>query len=100
MLEIAGTTKQKEIADRAGIDQSHLSRWKDGYPPSVPFIIKIAEAYGRNVLEAFVAAEILTDEQAQLREVRVTDPDELTDAEVLEQVRKRFSRSGAGDDPE
>lgn len=94
LQEIAGGAKQQDIAARIGVDQSHISRWKAGYRPGVDFVVKTAQAYGRNPLEALVAAEILTEEQAALREVRVSDPDELTDAEVLEQVRKRFGRSG------
>lgn len=92
LLEIAGTTKQQDIAVRAGVDQSHLSRWKNGYPPSVPFVIKVAEAYGRNVLEALVAAEIITPEQADLHEVRVTSLDEYSTRELLEEVLRRESR--------
>lgn len=94
--EISGGAKQQEVGATIGVDQSHISRWKAGYRPGVEFVIKTAEAYGRNPLEALVAAEILTPEQAALKEVRVTDPDELTDEEVLEQVRRRFGRSGGG----
>lgn len=92
--QTSGDAKQQDIANKVGIDQSHISRWKQGYPPGVPFVVKFAEAYGRSVLEALVAAEIITAEQAQLHEVRVVDPDQMTDEELLEAVQKRMRRRG------
>lgn len=90
LLELAGPNiKLGDIAARIGIDQSHLTRWKTGYAPGVPFVVKTAEAYGRPVVEALVAAEVITEEQAELRTVRVTDPSNMTTEELLEELRRR-----------
>lgn len=90
LLELAGpNVKLGDIAARIGIDQSHLTRWKAGYAPGVPFVVKTAEAYGRPAVEALVAAEVITEEQAELRTVRVTDVSEISTDELLEELRRR-----------
>lgn len=90
LSQTAGEAKQQDIAAKIGVDQSHISRWKQGYRPGVDFVVKTAEAYHRNVLEALVAAEVITEEQAQLREVRIVDPAELSTDALLEELRKRL----------
>lgn len=94
LADIASGAKQQDIAARIGVDQSHISRWKAGYRPGVDFVIKTAEAYGRNPLEALVAAEILTEAQAALHEVRITDYTQASDEELLEELLRRRKLGG------
>lgn len=61
----AGTENQSEIARRIGRDQSSLNKWPQGAKPRVESVRAFAEAYGRPVLEAFVAAGILSEEEAR-----------------------------------
>lgn len=87
---VAGPVKQQEIAARADIDQSHFSRWKAGHAPTVGMVAKFARAYGVNVLEALVAAGMITEAEADLREVRVADLSTLSDDEFIAELRRRF----------
>jgi transcriptional regulator with XRE-family HTH domain len=54
-----------EIEQRTGIAQSTVSRWfTGGRMPMPAHAAKFAQSYGGNVLEAFVAAGFLTEEEA------------------------------------
>lgn len=77
-----------EIARKAQFDPSAISRWKRGENPRWDFVLKFARAYGRNVLEALVEADFITEEEAQLHEIKV-GVDDLTTVELLEEALKR-----------
>jgi len=77
-----------DIAARAGIDNSHVTRWKKGQNPGGHFVVKFARAYERNVLEALVAAEYITEEEAALHEVRI-GLDEFNTLQLIDEVRER-----------
>jgi transcriptional regulator with XRE-family HTH domain len=83
--------QQNEIAARADLDNSLLTRWKKGQAPAPQHVLKFARAYGRNVLEAFVAAEYITDDDAALREVTV-GLDSYTDQELSDELLRRLRR--------
>lgn len=87
--KIAGGARQLDIASHVGIDNSHITRWKQGYPPSVQFVTKFARAYGVNVQEALVAAEMITPEEAELRDVIVEDVSRMSTDTLLEELRRR-----------
>lgn len=59
----------KEAAQRAGISPSNFTRWKSGARADPEFVVKIARAYGSNVLHALVEAEFITEDEAELTEV-------------------------------
>lgn len=82
--------KQTEIAARADIDQSHISRWYRGYPPSVQFVTRFARAYGVNVQQALVEAGMITEEEADLHTVVVTSFADATKAQLLEELDRRL----------
>ena len=88
---VTGEANSSEIAKRMSIDPSHLTRWKGGQAPTFPFVTKFARAYGRPVLEAFVAAEFLSEEDASLHEVRI-GAEELTHEQLLDELRRRLVR--------
>ena len=77
-----------EIARKADFDPSAVSRWKRGDPPRWDFVLKFARAYNRNVLEALAEAGFITQEEANLHEVRVGVEDIDTIA-LLEEVIRR-----------
>jgi transcriptional regulator with XRE-family HTH domain len=62
---ISGASSGSEIAARTRVGQSTVSRWlNDSTSPSTAQAAKFAQTYGANVLEAFVAAGFLTEEEA------------------------------------
>ena len=77
-----------EIGRKAQFDPSAISRWRRGDKPDVSFALKFARAYGRNVLEALVEAEVISPSEAKLHEVQIGVCD-LTTVELLEEVLKR-----------
>jgi transcriptional regulator with XRE-family HTH domain len=90
-----GTDQQKVAADKAGLDQSAISRWlKSGTPGRVENVVKFARGYNRPVLEAFVAAGFLTEEEAKVRPAGRPNFSQLTNDELLELVRARMSEGG------
>lgn len=62
---ISGGVGGSEIEKKTGIHQSNISRWlNDGTTPQPAQAAKFAQSYDANVLEAFVAAGFLTEEEA------------------------------------
>jgi len=78
-----------EIARKAEFDPSAISRWKRGDKADVAFALKFARAYKRNVLEALVEAEVITEAEAKLHEVKAAVGD-LTTVELLEEALHRI----------
>lgn len=69
MQRLMGDQTQLEAARHIGISKSNITRWKDGTRAAPDFVVKVARAYGANVLEALVEAEFITEEEAQLTRV-------------------------------
>lgn len=57
---------QSQVGERAGVDQATVGRWLKGtkVPTSPGSVAALARSFGRNPLEAFVAAGFLTAEEA------------------------------------
>lgn len=87
--QVAGDIAAKDIADQAGIDKSNVTRWKQGSRPGVDFVLKFARSFDRPVIEALVESEYITDDEADIREVKVGAAD-LTDLEI---AREHFERA-------
>lgn len=65
LLYITEGRTQVEIGKIAGTTQVTISRWLKGLvPTSAPVVAKVARAFGRNPLEAFVAAGMLDEDEA------------------------------------
>lgn len=66
LQRITDGARQVEIAKRTGLNQANLSRWMRGetVPTDAAVVAHFAECYGANVLEALIAAGMLTPEQA------------------------------------
>ena len=80
----------KEAAKIAGFDQSAFTRWKDGAAAKPEFVVKFARAYNRNVLEALVEAEFITEQKVNVPDIRSVlrlAPEEWLADEVLNRMR-------------
>lgn len=62
----AGVERQQDIGDRVGVSQAAVSRWVRGLQvPDEPAVVAaFAKAFDRNVLEAFVVAGMLDEDDA------------------------------------
>lgn len=79
------------IARKVGLTPSSVGRWaKDTRPDPIP-AAAFARAYGRPVLEAFVAAGFLTPEEAKQRPSAAPSLASLTDDDLLNEVRRRMA---------
>lgn len=83
----------REVATRAGFDESAMTRWKKGENAAPKFVIQFARAFHQNVLLALAEAELITDEEAGLHEVRIGVED-MTTHQLLEELASRIDNSG------
>ncbi|QLD10926.1 helix-turn-helix domain-containing protein [Microbacterium oleivorans] len=88
---VAGDVQAKEIADVVGIDKSNVTRWKQGSRPAVEFVLKFARAYGRSVIEALAESEYITDDEANIREVKIGAED-LSEVDLARELLGRVER--------
>jgi len=79
----------KEVADRAGFDQSAMTRWKNGANADPKFVVQFGRAFNQNVLLALAEAELITDDEANLHEVKI-GVQEMTTSQLLEEVARRI----------
>lgn len=87
---IAKGETQERIARRINVTSPSVGRWKTS-APKPENVAAFARAYGRPVLEAFIAAGFLseTDAAAQVTITRQQDP---SDDELLDLLRRRLER--------
>jgi hypothetical protein len=88
-----GDMSALEAGRKAGFDASAFTRWKKGASPDVGFVVKFARAFDLNVLQALVAAEIITEDEAGTREIRVGAADALrtaSAASLSDEVERRL----------
>lgn len=79
----------KEVADHAGFDQSAMTRWKNGANADPKFVVQFARAFDQNVLLALAEAELITDAEANLHEVKI-GVQEMTTQQLLEELARRI----------
>lgn len=82
----------KEAADRADFDQSNMTRWKSGANVDPKFAVQFARAFHQNVLHALTEAELITDAESNLHEVKVGIQD-ITTQQLLEELARRIDSS-------
>ena len=87
----AGAT-QSEIAARTGIEQSSISRWRQGKNmPRAELVVTFARAYDRNPTEALIVAGYLDrDEIGGVIELE-TSLSAVTTDQLLDELGRRFS---------
>jgi DNA-binding transcriptional regulator YdaS (Cro superfamily) len=84
---------QDTVGRKVGVNGSTVHRWRNGSRPGRPGeVAALADAYGGNVLEAFVAAGYLTAEQAGVPPKAAPDWATVSDEELLAEVAARLSR--------
>ncbi|MBQ1444113.1 MAG: helix-turn-helix transcriptional regulator [Renibacterium sp.] len=87
----APAAQQRDIAQAAGVDQATVSRWqRSGVPPRPENVAAFARAYRRPVLEAFVAAGFLSNDEAKERPRGRPRLDLIEDAELLAELGRRL----------
>lgn len=64
LSDLMGEDTPTVAARKAGISASNFTRWKQGARADPDFVVKIARAYEASVLEALVAADFITEEEA------------------------------------
>jgi transcriptional regulator with XRE-family HTH domain len=83
----------KEVADRAGFDQSAMTRWKQGANADPRFVVQFARAFHQNVLKALAEAELISDDEASLHEVKI-GVEQMTTHQLLEELANRIDNGG------
>ncbi|MFC7103897.1 helix-turn-helix domain-containing protein [Nonomuraea rubra] len=84
MQKITGAASQPAIAERVGIAQSSVNRWKTVIPKSEN-VIAFAKAYNRPPLEALLAAGLVSEEDIELTQVP-RDYAEMTAEELVTEM--------------
>ncbi|MCL1900566.1 MAG: hypothetical protein FWG11_08670 [Promicromonosporaceae bacterium] len=88
--------RQVEISEKTGVDQATISRWlRDEQPAVTPRSARLfALGYDRPVLEAFVAAGLLTDEEAGIGVPEPLGLESASNERLLAEVGRRFDALG------
>lgn len=91
---VIGSARQVDVSERTGIDQTTISRWlsrpNQAERLSARSVAMFARAYDRPVIEAFMVAGFLTQEEADLR-VREKTLDDFTVAEIAQHLARRLA---------
>jgi transcriptional regulator with XRE-family HTH domain len=83
-----------DLANASGLNRSGIQRWKAGtLRPDVDNARRLADAFGRPLLEVLVVADILTEEEAKLR-TTTADPAALSNEQILVELSRRLDASG------
>lgn len=85
---ITGSATQQAIADKTGIAQSSIARWRTASPRPDSAAV-FARSYGRPTLEAFRAAGFITDEDAEITQAPINLAEIDTD-DLINEVRRRI----------
>lgn len=86
-MQVAGSATPSEIARRVGLTPSSVSRWQIS-TPKPETAAAFARAYGRPLLEALIAAGVLTAEEAGVTEI-AADLTSVTIDDLLAEIRRR-----------
>lgn len=83
----------RDVATRAGFDESAMTRWKKGLNADPKFVVQFARAFHQNVLLALAESDLITDEEAGIHEVKI-GVQEMTTHELLEELAHRIDNGG------
>lgn len=76
-------------AEKAGINQSAISRWKSGQAPDLRVAVQFARGMGLNVLEALAHTELITFEEAALETIPL-DIATVSTEDLLKEAERRM----------
>lgn len=82
-----------DIGGLAGVDPSQVSRWKSGGTPRPESAIRFARSIGGDPIEALIVAGFLAADEACGPTVVRTGGGDLSDEELLGEIRARLARS-------
>ncbi len=100
ILRVTRGMTAKEASDRAGFDQSAMTRWKQGANADPKFVVQFARAFHQNVLHALAESELITDDEADLHEVK-TGIEDISTHLLLEELARRIDqRHGMDPNPD
>lgn len=89
---ITPSMTQSDIAAKAGVNQTVVSRWLSGRSaPRVESLIRLTRALGRSPVEALVAAGYITADEAGLRPNLQISVREIPTDDLLNEIRRRVS---------
>lgn len=90
--EHTGGDTQEKIARRVDISTPSVGRWQRG-TPKPENVAAFARAYDRPVLEAFIAAGFLTEEEAKARIVidKTVSPQSFSNEQLVNEIRRRLT---------
>lgn len=88
-LSSAEDVSYREIAETVKVHPSSAYRWLKGTVPSPEHVILVARAYGRDPVEALIAAGFLTRADLERPRTGWLDVASSTTAELLRELRKR-----------
>lgn len=83
----------ESVARKVDVSQATVSRWQAS-TPKPENVADFARAYGRPVLEAFVAAGFLTADEAKQRPMERHPITDYSDDELVAEVRRRLAERG------
>ncbi len=92
VADLIAPDNAQTAAAKAGFNASAFSRWKRGASAEPEVVVKLARAYGANVLEALVESELITALESKTYEVPIGRREAIesaTDAELLEILSRR-----------
>ncbi|WP_064078345.1 helix-turn-helix domain-containing protein [Prescottella equi] len=79
------------LAAEAGVTPSIVSRWMSGaHKPTADRVRAVAEALDVSVMEAMIAAEVITADEAKVTAL-APDPKLLSDQELLGEMSRRLA---------
>lgn len=93
VLRVTEGMTARDVAARAGFDESAMTRWKKGLNADPKFVVQFARAFHQNVLLALAESELITEHEADLHEVKAGVGD-MTTHELLEELARRIDNGG------
>lgn len=91
LMRVTSHASRSEVANAAGVDPASVSRWKTGRnTPSADRVIAVARHYGRNPIEALVAAGYLDPTEVDATVEVAEGTAGLTNEQLLDALRDRL----------
>lgn len=94
VLRVTEGMTARDVAARAGFDESAMTRWKKGLNVDPKFVVQFARAFHQNVLLALAECELITDDEANLHEVKIGVQD-MSTHQLLEELANRIENHTA-----
>lgn len=95
VLRVTEGMTARDVAHRAGFDESAMTRWKKGMNADPKFVVQFARAFHQNVLLALAESELISDDEANIHEVKIGVKD-MTTHQLLEELANRIENHTAG----